>query len=113
LCERRGDLAGAEAAYRRADGRGSPDGAFNLGALFEHRGELANAAAAYYRAEERGDREAAARLGMVLERQHDYRGALHAYERAQRSDRPEIAELARSRAHALALGLSVAERAQR
>ena len=53
------------------------------------------------------------RLGMLLERVHDYRGALKAYERAQRSDRPEIAETARSRAQALAFGLSVAEKGQR
>jgi len=113
LLERRGDAAGAEAAYRRADARGSADGAFNLGALFEQRGDLAGAAAAYQRADERGDAGASARLGMLLERQHDYRGALQAYARAQRSDRPEIAELARSRAEALAFGLSVAEKGQR
>ena len=47
LRERRDDQAGAEAAYRRADTRGSADGAFNLGALFEQRGDLAGAAAAY------------------------------------------------------------------
>ena len=108
LRERRGDLAGAEAAYRRADERGSADGAFNLGALFEQRGDLAGAGAAYHRADERGDAGASARLGMLLERQHDYRGALQAYERAERSDRPEVADLARLRARALALGLSVA-----
>jgi Flp pilus assembly protein TadD len=109
LLERRGDVAGAEAAYRRADARGSADGAFNLGALLEGRGDPANAAAAYGRADERGDAGAAVNLGMLLERQHDYRGALAAFERAQRSDRPDITELARSRAQGLALGLSVAE----
>ena len=113
LRERVGDLAGAEAAYRRADARGSAHGAFNLGALFEDHGDLANAAEAYRRADQRGDAEAAAKLGMLLERQHDYRGALDAYARAQRSDQPEIAELARSRAQALAVGLSVAEGGQR
>lgn len=113
LLEHRGDPAGAQAAYGRADARGSADGAFNLGALFEQRGDLANAATAYHRADERGDAGAAAKLGMLLERVHDYRGALKAYERAQRSDRPEIAEAARSRAQALAFGLSVAERGQR
>jgi peptidoglycan hydrolase-like protein with peptidoglycan-binding domain/Flp pilus assembly protein TadD len=113
LLERRGDSAGAEAAYRRADTRGSADGAFNLGALLEQRGDLANAAAAYQRADQRGDAGAAARLGMLLERQYDYAGALSAYDRAQRSDRSEVAELARSRAQALAFGLSVAEKGQR
>jgi LPXTG-motif cell wall-anchored protein len=113
LCERRHDLAGAEAAYRRADSRGNADGAFNLGALFEQRGDLANAAAAYQRADQRGDAGAAAKLGMLLERQHDYAAALEAYARAQRSDRPEIAELASSRAQALAFGMSMAERGHR
>ena len=113
LCERRGDLAGAEAAYQRADARGSADGAFNLGALFEQRGDLANAADAYRRADERGDAGAAARLGMLLERQHDYSGALEAYARAGTSDQREIAELARSRAQALAFGLSLSDEGQR
>jgi len=110
LRERAGDVAGAEAAYRRADARGSAHGAFNLGALFEDHGDVANAADAYHRADQRGDAGAAAKLGMLLERQHDYPGALEAYARAQRSDQPEIVELARSRAQALAVGLSVAER---
>ena len=112
LREHRGDLAGAEAAYGRADRRGSADGAFNLGALFEQRGDLASATAAYQRADQRGDAGAAIRLGMLLEREHDYAGALRAYDRAQRSDRSEIAELARSRAQALAFGLSLAEKDQ-
>jgi peptidoglycan hydrolase-like protein with peptidoglycan-binding domain len=110
LLERRGDLVGAEAAYRRADERGDAGGAFNLGAMLEQRGDLANAAAAYDRAGRRGDAEGSAKLGMLLERQHDYRGALQAYRQAQRSDRPEVAELAQSRADALAFGLSLAEK---
>jgi peptidoglycan hydrolase-like protein with peptidoglycan-binding domain len=108
VLEYRGDLAGAEAAYRRADERGSADGAFNLAGLLLERGDLEGAMAAYHRADERGDAVAAAKLGMMLERQHDYPAALEAYARAQRSDRPEVAELARLRANALALGLSVA-----
>jgi peptidoglycan hydrolase-like protein with peptidoglycan-binding domain len=107
-------ISGAEAAYRRADARGSADGAVMLGALLERRGDPAGAVAAYQRADGRGDAAAAAKLGMLLERRHDYRAALEAYTRAQRSDEPEVAELARLRARALALGLSVAgERGER
>ena len=113
LRERRDDQVGAEAAYRRADTRGSADGAFNLGALFEQRGDLAGAAAAYQRADQRGDAGAAVRLGMLLERQRDYPGALEAYARAEASDRREIAELARSRSQALSFGLSLADEGQR
>ncbi|MGO9889107.1 MAG: peptidoglycan-binding protein [Solirubrobacteraceae bacterium] len=107
LLERRGDVAGAEAAYRKADGQGSADGAFNLGALLEQRGDLANALAAYQRADARGDRAAALNLGMLLERRADYHRALAAYQRAEHSDQPDVAEVARSRAQALALGLSL------
>jgi peptidoglycan hydrolase-like protein with peptidoglycan-binding domain len=110
VLERRGDLAGAEAAYRRADERGSADGAFNLAGMLLERGDLDGAMAAYRRADERGEAEGSARLGMLLERQHDYRGALQAYRQAQRSDRPEVAELAQSRAYALAFGLNLAEK---
>ena len=55
LLEQRGDLDGAEAAYRRADARGDATGAFNLGGLLAERGDLAGAEAAYRRADERGD----------------------------------------------------------
>ena len=108
LRERRGDLVGAEAAYRRADARGSADGAFNLGALLEERGDLTDAIAAYHRADERGDTTAALHAGMLLERCGHLRDALAAYQRAQRSDQPRIAEVARSREEALALGISLA-----
>ncbi len=113
LLERRGDIAGAEAAYRRADDRGDAGGAFNLGALLERRGDRAAAAAAYERADQRGDAAGALKLGMLLERQGDLRVALAAYQRAQQSDRPQIAEVARSRAEALALGLSLVEKGER
>jgi peptidoglycan hydrolase-like protein with peptidoglycan-binding domain/TPR repeat protein len=108
LCERRGDLVGAEAAYRRADARGSADGAFNLGALLEERGDLTDAIAAYHRADERGDTTAALHAGLLLERRGHLRDALAAFQRAQRSDQPRIAEVARSREEALALGISLA-----
>ena len=107
LLERRGDAAGAEAAYRKADRQGSADGAFNLGALLGQRGDLANALVAYERADARGDRAAALNLGILLERRADYHRALAAYQRAEHSDQPDVAEVARSRAEALALGLSL------
>jgi peptidoglycan hydrolase-like protein with peptidoglycan-binding domain/tetratricopeptide (TPR) repeat protein len=113
LLERRGDLSGAEAAYRRADARGDADGAHNLGEMLETRGDLDEATAAYRRADQRGDRAAAAKLGMLLERQRDYPAALQAYARAEGSDEWQVAELAKSRAQALAFGLSLAEKGQR
>jgi peptidoglycan hydrolase-like protein with peptidoglycan-binding domain len=107
LLERRGDAAGAEAAYRKADAQGSGDGAFNLGALLERRGDLVNALVAYERADARGERAAALNLGILLERRADYHRALAAYQRAEHSDQSDVAEVARSRAQALALGLSL------
>ena len=58
LLEQRGDLASAEAAYRRADQRGSAIGAFKLGALLQGH-DAAGAEAAYRRAYERGHHELA------------------------------------------------------
>jgi peptidoglycan hydrolase-like protein with peptidoglycan-binding domain/tetratricopeptide (TPR) repeat protein len=113
LLERRGDVHGAEAAYRRGDARGDPDGALNLGEMLEKRGDLEGAADAYARADQNGDQTASARLGMLLERQHDYSAAIEAYARAELSDRREIVELARSRAQALAFGLSLSEKGPR
>lgn len=107
LLERRGDAAGAEAAYRKADAQGSADGAFNLGALLEQRGDLVNALVAYERADARGNRAAALNLGILLERRADYHRALAAYQRAEHSDQSDVAEVARSRAQAMALGLSL------
>ena len=107
LLERRGDAAGAEAAYRKADAQGSADGAFNLGALLEQRRDLVNALVAYERADARGNRAAALNLGILLERRADYHRALAAYQRAEHSDQSDVAEVARSRAQAMALGLSL------
>ena len=45
----------AEVAYRRADERGDPGGASNLGMLLAERGDLEGAEAAWRRADERGD----------------------------------------------------------
>lgn len=49
----RGDLAGAEQAFRRADERGSPVGAANLAALLLEQGDLSGAQEALQRALER------------------------------------------------------------
>lgn len=62
LLEPRGDVDGAEAAYRRADKRGHAGAAFNVGVLLAGRGDFAGAEAAYTRAEERGHDEVS-RLG--------------------------------------------------
>ena len=59
MLEERGDLAEAEAAYRRADQRDVAEAAFNLGALLYERGALDEAAKAYRRAAERADGEIA------------------------------------------------------
>ena len=53
----RDDLAGAEAAYSRADQRGDAGGAFNLGELLLRRNDLLGAEAAYQRAYRRGHGE--------------------------------------------------------
>jgi len=78
-----GDLSGAEAAYRRADERGSQRGAFNLGQLLRQRGDLPGAEVAYRRADERGSAEGAVNLGALLEQSGDVVGAEAAYGRAQ------------------------------
>jgi peptidoglycan hydrolase-like protein with peptidoglycan-binding domain/tetratricopeptide (TPR) repeat protein len=77
-----GDLRAAEEAYRRADERGDPSGAFNLGRLLVERGELAAAAVAFRRADKRGEPAAATNLGVLLEQQADLAGAAAAYRRA-------------------------------
>lgn len=50
LLARRGDLEGAEAAYRRADERGNGAAAYNLGVLLDERGDTDWATAAFERA---------------------------------------------------------------
>jgi Flp pilus assembly protein TadD len=62
----RGDIAGAEAAFVRADQRGHGGGAFNLGLVLEARGDLAGARAALLRAHERGEPGADDALAALL-----------------------------------------------
>ncbi len=75
------------AAYRRADERGHPVGAYNLGALLEQQGDLSGAMDAYRRADERGDSMGAYSLGVLLERDGDLSGAKAAYRRADAARR--------------------------
>jgi peptidoglycan hydrolase-like protein with peptidoglycan-binding domain len=96
LLEERGDLAGAEAAYRRADQRGHGAAASNLGVLLEERGAPAEAEAAYRRADQRGDATAAFNLGVLLEERGDPAGAEAAYRRADQRGNEEVANLARA-----------------
>lgn len=83
----KGDMRGAESAYRRADEQGHPFAASNLGVLLEQRGDLTGAEAAYRRADDRGDASGAFNLGGLLEDRNDLLGAEAAYRRAdQRGD---------------------------
>ena len=59
LLEERGDIAGAAAAYRRADDRGVADSAFQLAMLLAAHDRVAEAEEALARAEQRGHPEAA------------------------------------------------------
>jgi hypothetical protein len=76
------DLAGALAAYRRADERGDANGSFNLGCLLAERGDTTGAVAALRRADERGDAAGASNLGVLMEQQGDFDAAHAAYRRA-------------------------------
>ena len=85
LLGREGDLAAIEEEYRRADERGDPVAASNLGVLLERRGDLAGAEKAYRRADERGDINGAFNLGRLLAE----RGYLTAAAAAVRRADPE------------------------
>lgn len=78
----REDLAGAEAAWRRADERGHPTAAAQLGLLLQTRGDFDGALAAYQRSDERGDGLGALRLGLLLADQHGWDEARAAFARA-------------------------------
>ncbi|WP_326551913.1 tetratricopeptide repeat protein [Micromonospora sp. NBC_01813] len=80
--EKRGRLAEAEDAYRRADAAGSAEGASCLGVLLFERGEIAEARAALIRADERGSATGAFRLGFLLEEVGQVDEAEDAYRRA-------------------------------
>src|SRR5437588_8985996 len=61
---RKGDLAGAEEAYQRADEAGQPAAAACVGVFAEARGDLRGAEEAYRRADERGSGFGSFRLGL-------------------------------------------------
>jgi Flp pilus assembly protein TadD len=67
LLQERGDVEGAEAAYRRGDERGHAVAAFNLGVLLQERGDLEDAEASYGRAAAADDNEVAQRASAALE----------------------------------------------
>jgi tetratricopeptide (TPR) repeat protein len=72
----------SERAFRRADERGEPRAAFNLGVLLQERGERGGAEAAYRRGEDGGVSAASFNLGVLLEARGDLEGAEGAYRRA-------------------------------
>ena len=78
----KGDLEGAEEAYRRADEGGHPTAAAYAGVFDEARGDTRAAERAYQRADERGDGFGAFRLGLLLSRAGDWDAARAAWERA-------------------------------
>ena len=80
--EANNDLAGAEAAYCRADELGHGAAASNLGVLLEAKGDRTGADAAYRRADERGEPNGAFNLAVLLETNDDLAGAAAAYRRA-------------------------------
>jgi virulence factor Mce-like protein len=79
----RGDLAGAEDAYRRADDDGHGTAAAYSGVFAEARGDVDEAEDAYRRADERGDGFGALRLGLLLSARGDWDDARDAYGRAE------------------------------
>jgi peptidoglycan hydrolase-like protein with peptidoglycan-binding domain len=96
LLQQRDDLAGAEAAYRRADERGHAGAASNLGVLLEAQGDGTGAEAAYRRAAERGAANGAFNLGVLLEERDDFASAEAAYRRATECGDSDVAQLAQT-----------------
>ena len=78
-----GDIESEEVSYRRADERGSADGAFRLGVLlYNKHADTEGAEAAYRRADERGSANGANNLGVLLYKRGDTEGAEAAFRRA-------------------------------
>jgi TPR repeat protein len=71
MLHEQGDVAGAMAAYERAERRGDPDAAFNLGVLLYETGDLEGAEASWRRSVEHGHTRAAANLEFLIRRRHD------------------------------------------
>lgn len=80
-------VAGAKDALRRADERGDPAAAFELGLRLVQQGDRAGAKEAFARADQRGHLTAAFDLGALLLQEGDPAGAEEAFRRAdQRGD---------------------------
>ncbi len=78
-----GDHQGAEAAWRRADERGSAAGARNLAVfLRDERHDPAGSEAAWRRADDRGDPDAAVSSGLIYQERGESGDAEQAYRRA-------------------------------
>ena len=84
-------LAEAEEWLARADQRGHPAAAHNLGLLLEQRGDIARAAAAYGRADDRGDADGAFQLAILLTAQNRLAEAEEALARADQRGHPAAA----------------------
>lgn len=80
--EKRGDTAGAERAYARADRLGSGEGASNLGVLLFERGDVPAAEAVLRRADQRRHPMGTFRLGFLLDQTRRADEAVSAYRRA-------------------------------
>jgi O-antigen/teichoic acid export membrane protein/tetratricopeptide (TPR) repeat protein len=80
--EQLGDLAGARAAYLRADENGHADAAWRLAKLLEQQSDPAGAEAAFRRAARRGHAGAASDYGVLLAERGDLAGAEEAFQRA-------------------------------
>src|SRR5580700_4435900 len=91
LLAKHGQAEQAQAAYRRADKRGSAEGAFNLGNLLRERDEVKQAEAAWRRADERGSAEAAFNLGSLHKERDEMELAKDAWRRADERGSGEAA----------------------
>jgi peptidoglycan hydrolase-like protein with peptidoglycan-binding domain len=80
--EEQEELAGAVAAYQRADQLGHGAAAANLGVLLGEHGDLTAAEACFRRANERGDAHGAFNLAVLLGEQGNHLRAAEAYQRA-------------------------------
>jgi tetratricopeptide (TPR) repeat protein len=81
-CEAAGDIAGAEAAWRYADGLGDAEGAILVGQVLRRRGDTNGAVDAFQRAESRNHSEAGSCLGNLWSDMGDHDAAKAAYERS-------------------------------
>lgn len=90
LLQRRGDSAGAEAAFRRSQERGALAASVSLGQLLVEKGDLSGAEAAWRHADLGGSAEGAANLGrFLLVERADPSGAEAAWHRADDRGSPE------------------------